>query len=335
MAYGARGGPERPAPQSRDHMGVLRSAFLWSSRNAWLAGRLPRYGFARRAVRRFMPGETLDDALLAAAELRKLGVGTVLTLLGEEVLDGAQALAVAQHYLAADERIAGCGLDAELSLKPTHLGIGLAPGSVRAHVAELARAAQHRGRKLWIDMEGSELTDATLRLARRARLDSAGVGVCLQANLRRTEADLEALLPLGISIRLVKGAYLEPREIAYADKAEVDANYMRLGLRLLEHAATVPPVLAGTEGMEARYAFATHDEAIIDALCDAGVGAIPRCEIQLLYGIRPALQRRLARSGVPLRILISYGDAWFAWYMRRLAERPANVWFLVRSIFSR
>lgn len=313
-------------------MSLLRSGFLWASQNSWLAGRLPRYGFARRAVRRFMPGETLEAGLVAADELRKRGVGSVLTLLGEEVRDAPAAARVSAHYRDADRRIAASGLDTELSVKPTHLGIAVAPDMMHAVLVELARAAERRGRKLWIDMEGSRWTDATLDFVRGVRRESAGVGVCVQANLRRTDVDLEMLLPLGISIRLVKGAYLEPASIAFEKKSDVDAAYVRLARRILNH-ADQGSSLVGSEAV--RFAFGTHDPAVIDALRAAGVGRVPGCEIQMLYGIRPAAQRGLADAGVPLRILISYGDAWFPWYMRRLAERPANVWFLLRSLVAR
>ena len=311
-------------------MSLLRSTFLWASTNPWLAERLPRYGFARRAVRRFMPGETLEAAMIAADGLGRGGVGTVLTQLGEEVHDAAAAARVAAHYRDADRRIATSGLDAELSVKPTHLGIAVVPDAMRDVVVELARAAEGRGRKLWIDMEGSRWTDATLDFVRAVRRETAGVGVCVQANLRRTDADLESLLPLGVSIRLVKGAYLEPATIAYEQKSDVDAAYVRLARRILAHAES-----GGDGPGGARYAFGTHDAAIIETLRAAGVGRIRGSEFQLLYGIGPASQRALAEARVPIRVLISYGDAWFPWYMRRLAERPANVLFLLRSLVAR
>lgn len=303
----------------------MRKLLLWASTNPWLAERLPRYGFARRAVRRFMPGETLRDALAASGPLIGRGVGTVVTMLGEEVRDAAAAAAVAAHYREAEREIAGRGLDIELSVKPTHLGIGIVPDAVDAVVTELARSAHARGRVIWIDMEGSRWTDATLALAQRVRAQTAGVGVCVQANLKRTDADLQPLLDAGLSVRLVKGAYLEPASIAFADKAEVDAAYVRLARRMIEHAERTPQ-------RGARYAFGTHDGAIIATLRQAGVGRVAGCEIQMLYGIRAAAQKELADAKVPHRILISYGAHWFPWYMRRLAERPANVWFLLRSL---
>ena len=309
-------------------MSLLRSAFLWASTNPWLAERLPRRPFARRAVRRFMPGETLADALAASGPLVSRGIGTVVTQLGEEVKDGAEAAAVAGHYREADALIAQRALDIELSIKPTHLGISVAPAQLDAFVVELGRAADARGRKLWIDMEGSKWTDATLALARRARAQTAGVGLCVQANLRRTETDLQPLLDDDVSIRLVKGAYLEPASIAFDSKREVDAAYLALAHRIIEHASK-------TTERKARYAFGTHDAAIVAALRQAGVGRVPGCEIQMLYGIGPSAQKELTDAKVPHRILISYGEKWFPWYMRRLAERPANVLFLLRSLVAR
>jgi proline dehydrogenase len=274
-----------------------------------------------------MPGERLADALAASGPLVSRGVGTVVTMLGEEVRDAAAAAAVAAHYREAEREIAARPLDVELSVKPTHLGIALAPDAVDAIVVELARAAHARGCVLWIDMEGSRWTDATLALAQRARAQTGGVGVCVQANLRRTEDDLQPLLDADVSVRLVKGAYLEPAAIAFDDKGDVDAAYVRLGRRMIEHASV--------SQSGARYAFGTHDAAIIATLREAGVGRVAGCEIQMLYGIRQAAQRELAEQRVPHRILISYGAHWFPWYMRRLAERPANAWFLVRSLVAR
>lgn len=310
---------------------MLRNAFLWASTNPWLARQLPRRGFARRAVRRFMPGETVEAGLIAADDLGRRGVPAVLTMLGEEVHDEASADAVAAHYRDAEARVARAGLDVELSVKPTHLGLSVSRERVRDAILDLAGGARSRGRKVWIDMEGSAWTDATLELARAVRERTEAVGVCVQANLKRTERDLEALLGDGLSIRLVKGAYLEPPSIAYERKSDVDAAYLRLARTMLDFATTAGTATAAS----ARYAFGTHDPVVIDALRQAGLGRVARCEIQMLYGIRPAAQRELAQAGVPLRVLISYGDSWFPWYMRRLAERPANVLFLLRSLVAR
>jgi proline dehydrogenase len=211
-------------------------------------------------------------------------------------------------------------------VKPTQLGLDLDEERCASRLIALASRAAATGGYVWIDMEQTAYTDATLRLCRRARERHAGVGVCLQSYLRRTAADLEALLPTGAGVRLVKGAYNEPPDLAFPGKAEVDASYLALARRLLDAAA------AGSAG---RTVFGTHDRALIDGIgahalsCGAGR---KKCEYHLLYGIGRQEQDRLAGEGWPLRVLISYGAYWFPWYMRRLAERPANVLFVARSL---
>ena len=272
-----------------------------------------------------MPGETREDALREAASLSSRGVPSILTMLGENVASEDETRAVVDEYLGILSEAAELGLDVEVSVKPTHLGLDLGGGLAARNVAELAAATGGRG-TLWIDMESSAYTEATLDLYRELAAEGGNVGVCLQSYLRRTEADLESLLPLSPRIRLVKGAYAEPPEVAFPAKRDVDECYLALGRRLLDHFA------GGGEGF---VGFGTHDPALIrtlarDASADARAAA--RFEIEMLYGIGRREQERLVDDGVPLRILISYGEAWFPWYMRRLAERPANVWFVVRSM---
>lgn len=306
-------------------MDLMRRTFLWASTNPWFASTLPRRRFVKRAVRRFMPGETREDALREAASLATRGVPSILTMLGENVASEDETRAVVDEYRAVLTEAAERGLDVEVSVKPTHLGLDLSPAIAARNIADLAMATGGRG-TLWIDMEGSAYTDATLDLYRGLTAEHANVGVCLQSYLRRTDADLEALLPLSPRIRLVKGAYAEPPEIAFPAKRDVDARYLSLGRRLLDHFA---------DGGEGFVGFGTHDPALIRALAADVKGvarAAERFEIEMLYGIGRREQDRLVEAGVPLRILISYGEAWFPWYMRRLAERPANVWFVVRSL---
>jgi len=306
-------------------MDPLRRTLLWASTNPWLASSLPRRRFVRRAVRRFMPGETRDDALREAAALDARGVPSILTMLGENVETEDETRAVVDEYRRVLAAAAERRLDVEVSVKPTHLGLDLGPALAARNVADLARAAAGRG-TLWIDMEGSAYTDATLDLYRGLKAEHGNVGVCLQSYLRRTPADLESLLPLSPRIRLVKGAYAEPPERAFPAKRDVDAAYLSLGRRLVDH-------LAG--GGDGFVGFGTHDPVLIRALADEArgrAGAAERFEIEMLYGIGRREQDRLVEEGVPLRILVSYGEAWFPWYMRRLAERPANVWFVVRSL---
>ena len=306
-------------------MSLSRHLLLRASRSPWLARQLSERAFFRRAVRRFMPGEDLDAALAAAAELARDGIGGVLTQLGEQVMSRDEAAGVRDHYLRVLEEIRQRQLPTEISVKLTHLGLDLNPRACLQDLLALAARAAAAGSFLWIDMEESRYVDATLELFQAVRAAHTGVGVCLQAYLRRTPADLEALLPLAPAIRLVKGAYNEAPDVALPKKRDVDAAYAVLAGQLLERAA---------QG-EARAVFGTHDVGLIARLRERAlaVGAAPGAyEVHMLYGIRAAEQRALQNEGVPVRVLISYGTHWFPWYMRRLAERPANVWFVVRNL---
>lgn len=306
-------------------MGLARSALLWVSENRTLRDRLPRYRFIRRAVSRFMPGEELPDALAAAASLRQEGINVILTRLGENVPDEDMAGAVADHYVKATEAIAGSGVDAYLSVKLTQLGLDVREESCIRNLDRIITAAEERGTWVWIDMEQSPYVDRTLKIYRRLRPAHPRLGICLQAYLRRTGRDLEELLPLNPSIRLVKGAYKESPEIAFASKKEVDERYCFLAKTLLERTA------AGSI-----FGVATHDPLIIERVrTEAEQRRVERSrfEFQMLYGIRMEGQRRLAGEGYAVRCLISYGSYWFPWYVRRLAERPANVWFVLKNLF--
>ena len=291
---------------------------------------MPRYGFVKRAVRRFMPGETLADALEAAERLeRGAGIPTLITFLGENVADEAEAAAVADHYAEAAAAVAARGLDAELSVKPTHLGLDLGAAVAERSLRRLTEAAEAAGNWVWLDMESSPYVDPTLELYRAIRPDHPRFGICLQAYLRRTPEDLESLIPLGAAVRLVKGAYAEPADIAFPDKSAVDQAFFDLAVRMLADDARK----AGT-----RAALATHDGALIRRIDEwaakegLGDGAY---EYQMLYGIAREEQKRLAAAKKAVRVLISYGEHWFPWYVRRLAERPANLVFVLRSFLAR
>jgi proline dehydrogenase len=307
---------------------MLRWMLLKASQSGTLRRWVPRFPPTRRAVRRFMPGERLADALGGSAVLEAAGLGTILTFLGENVEDKSAVDAVVEEYLAALDAIETRGLKTELSVKPTQLGLDLSPEVCLEALRRIAEGSARAGRPIWIDMESSEYVDVTLELFRKLQEEHPRTGVCLQAYLHRTPADLDDLLPSSPAIRLVKGAYREPAEVALQDRGEVDARFLALGHRLLAHRASDP----GT-----RVAFGTHDGTLIEGLTQAAreVGAGPDgFEFQLLYGIREEEQRRLAAAGIPTRVLISYGDAWYPWYMRRLAERPANLLFVFRSLVS-
>jgi proline dehydrogenase len=243
------------------------------------------------------------------------------------VKDQAAAHGVVRHYEGVLDEVHRAGLDAEVSTKLTHLGLDQGAEAACDLLFELVEAAARRGNMVWVDMESSAYTQVTIDVFRRVRMKRANVGLCLQAYLRRTADDLESLLPMGAAIRLTKGAYAEPQTVAFPSKADVDANFVRLSERMLEPDA----VRSG-----ARIAIATHDRAIIRRIQESAAArgvAREAYEFEMLYGIQSAEQTRLAAEGYRVRVLISYGREWFPWYMRRLAERPANLWFVARNLF--
>src|SRR5439155_854772 len=303
----------------------MRDFFLACSTSPWLRDRATRYGFVRRAVSRFMPGEAPSDAIGAGLALRDRSIGSVFTYLGENVSDPTEAQVVTEHYLDLLDRIRKSGLGAEVSVKLTQLGLDLSPELCHAN---RTRIIEHGDRQsiVWIDMEASNYVDATLDLYRRARAAYPNVGVCLQAYLYRTAEDLRSLIPLGAAIRLVKGAYKEPADRAFPRKKDVDENYFALAEQLLAGEARAAGV---------RAALATHDLALIRRIIEHAESSQlgkSSVEFQMLYGIQPEMQWRLAREGWKVIALISYGSYWFPWYMRRLAERPANVFFVLRNL---
>ncbi len=308
---------------------MMRAVLLWVSENRWCSESLPRYRFVKRAVKRFMPGETLEAALAAAKVLeREKGIPTLVTFLGENVADPTEAEAVVDTYLETIEAIDAAGVNCELSIKPTHLGLDLGQDIAEAGIRRLAAASKARGKALWLDMEYSRYVDPTLDLYRAIQLDYNNLGICLQAYLHRTAQDVEDLLPLGPSIRLVKGAYAEPPEVAIAAKADVDENFFQLSIRMLSPEA---------RGAGLRAGLGTHDVGLIKRVrswATANDVGARDYEVQMLYGIALGELDRLAKEGEGVRVLISFGTHWFPWYVRRLAERPANVWFVVRSMLA-
>ena len=310
-------------------MSMMRSVLLAGAESAWLRERATRTAFVRRSVTRFMPGEGTEDAIEACrrqqAERR---TGTLLTRLGENVTTLAEAEAVTAHYLDLLDRVASTGLDTHLSVKLTQLGLDLGLDACARNLETLVSRAEALSRRIWIDMESSRYVDQTIDLFRRMRARSPAVGVCLQAYLRRTPADLDSLLPLGPSVRIVKGAYREEASLVLPRKADVDEQFFALVSRMLEPG--LPP--------GAFVGIGTHDPRLVGRIEDAiaARGTTRRSyEFAMLYGIQRPLQDRLAATGAPLRVLVSYGEYWFPWYMRRLAERPANVWFVMRNLLAR
>jgi proline dehydrogenase len=309
-------------------MALMRKLLLAGSTNAWLRQQATRREFVKRSVKRFMPGEHVDDALRAAAALKPERITTILTHLGENLARVEEAEEVTQHYLDVLDRVAASGLDAQISVKPTQLGLDHDPGLCQRNLDRLVDRAAARNNFVWIDMESSPYVDPTLTLFRKSRERSDRIGVALQAYLYRTAKDVESLIPLGSAIRLVKGAYLEPADVAYPQKKDVDENFHTLACRLLASDATSRP--------GALLHIATHDVALADRLIRfIGATDVPASayEFAMLYGIQRAQQQRLVSDGRRLRVLISYGEFWFPWYMRRLAERPANVLFVIKNLF--
>jgi proline dehydrogenase len=271
---------------------------------------------------RFVAGLTLEDGLRVCKKLKDEGIVSSLDHLGENVRDLEEALANRNAYLAALNRISESGFETTVSVKLTALGLDLSQEATIQHTSVLVARAKEMGARIELDMEASEYTDRTLEIVREMHQRYGSVRAVIQAYLYRSEADIDLLSRLGIPVRLCKGAYKEPPEIAYPAKADVDANYRKLMNKLLDE-GTYP-------------AIASHDESILN---DA-IGYVKqrnyspdRFEFQMLYGIQRTLQRRLVKDGFRLRVYVPYGAAWYPYFMRRLAERPANLFFLVRNLF--
>lgn len=303
---------------------AFRGGILMSANNALVTRLVRRYGM-RLGASRFVAGETLDECLLALKRLNAQGLRVNTSILGEDVRDEATASMVTEAYVDVIDRLVTEGVDGNVAVKLTHLGLNLGEPVAYQNVARLAAHARDLNTFLRIDMEESARVDATLRLYRQLIEDGHdNVGTVLQASLYRTENDLTELVPLRPNLRLVKGAYLEPDTVAYPKKTDVDANYQRLAERML----------AG-EGFAA---FATHDERLIGhVIAVARRDGVPgdRFEFQMLYGIRPQLQQDLVAQGYRVLVATPYGPDWYPYLMRRLAERPANLLFFARNILRR
>jgi proline dehydrogenase len=302
----------------------MRSSLLWLSRRRALGRLATRLPVTRSMVARFVAGETLDDALNALERLRAAGFRTTVDVLGEAVTSADAAAAAASEYLTTLDALAARGLDRNVSVKLSQMGLGIGEDVCRENVQRIiARAATHEA-FVRIDMEDHSTADATLAIWRAVRpinLGRGDSGVVIQAALRRSPADVDALIAEGARVRLCKGAYVEPAGVAFPDKADVDAAYGRLAERLLLD-GSFPGI-------------ATHDERLIArSVSFARANAIDpdRFEFQMLYGVRRDLQERLVRAGYGVRVYVPFGTQWYPYFMRRLAERPANVAFIIRSI---
>lgn len=300
---------------------TMRSLLISLSKRRSLARMAVRSPLTRPVVARFVAGETLDAALPAIAALKAAGLHTTVDVLGESVTSEGQAAAAVERYLATIAALSERGLDANVSLKLSQMGIEISRDVARANVMRIVEAVRAAGGFVRFDMEDHTQTDATLALWREAHEAYPQVGVVIQSALRRSAADIEALIAVDGRVRLCKGAYAEPKSVAYGSKASVDANYERLMKRLL--LADVHPALA------------THDPKLIAKAIEFveanGIGR-DRFEFQMLYGVRRDLQRMLIDRGYTVRIYVPYGSEWYPYFMRRLAERPANVGFMLRAI---
>lgn len=302
---------------------LLRKTFLVMSENRSMHRFIVGNGLTRKMSRRFVAGEMLNEALDAIRELNAKGIMATLDLLGENVHSEAEARQAGADYVAILDKLAESGLNANVSLKPTQMGMDLGDDFCRGIIAQVVAKAKAHGNFVRIDMEGSAYTQRTLDMFKSllAEYGRDHVGIVLQAYLFRTEADVEEMIALGARVRLCKGAYKEPDEIAFPEKADVDANYVKLAKRLVK---------------DGHYpGLATHDEAMISAVKDyvAAEGiSHDRFEFQMLYGIRRELQEALVKDGFNMRCYVPYGTQWYPYFMRRLAERPANVWFIMSNM---
>jgi proline dehydrogenase len=307
-------------------MQLLRSALLWASRNS----RMERIVRSSRAMRplvsRFMPGDSIDEAMGAVRKLQTDNTPTILTYLGENVSSDAAADQTVAEYDRLFAALRATGADAHVSIKLTQFGWDVDRGRALQRVRRLARVAADNRTILAVDMEGSPYVESTVDAYAQLAGEFGNVALCLQAYLRRTPADVKRLEPLRPYIRLVKGAYREPGNVALQGRAEIDEQYRSLARELL---AAVP--------RGARPVFGTHDLALVASVRqDARELGVPESafEVQMLYGIQDAGRRQLSADGVRTRVLISYGKAWYPWFMRRLAEKPSNVLLVGRNLIS-
>jgi proline dehydrogenase len=306
-------------------MPVLRSAFIALSKNRLLRKFCEQTRFGRRMSSRFVAGMEIGDALLVAQALNQQGLLVTLDSLGESVSSEVEAQAAAEIYHKLLDLIASHKVNANVSVKLTQMGLELSPQLAGEIAQSLAQHARSIGNFVRIDMEDSSLTQVTLDIVRRIHAQPElrnSIGIVIQAYLYRSQADIEQLIVEGIRVRLCKGAYKEPAEVAFPVKADVDMNYVKLGEMLLDS-----PIYHG---------LATHDDSMIAAAKAYAAGhniAPSRFEFQMLYGVRRDLQRKLVSEGFNVRVYVPFGREWYPYFMRRLAERPANVLFLAKNFF--
>jgi len=301
---------------------LTRTALLYLSRQHGLKELLSKLPGFKQVTKRFIAGENIDDAIIAIRELNALGITASFDHLGESISSGAEAELDVVEYLHVLDRIAEEGIASNISIKPTQLGLDVAEALCLENLERIVVAAKKLNNFVRIDMEHPPRTDATLRIFHNLRARFDNVGIVLQAYLYRTEEDLADVLAVGGRVRLCKGAYNEPESVAFPEKADVDANFVKLMQIMLRSGIY--------------HGIATHDEAMINATKEfAAREKIPNkiWEFQMLYGIRRDQQIKLAKAGYGMRTYVPYGEYWYPYFMRRLAERPANIWFVLKNSF--
>jgi proline dehydrogenase len=296
------------------------------SRNKFVERTIMRFEMSKKAARRFVPGERLEDAIYAARELNQLGIIAGIDHLGESVEDEALARKMADVYIQILEAIAANRINSNISVKPTQLGLGISNELCRENIERIVEKAAEYGNHVRMDMEDSSFTQKTLDVFKSIHSKYPNVGIVLQTYLHRTEKDVVDVIENGYGLRICKGAYKEPSDIAFPKKAQVDENFIKLLEKLLGERARKNGVYVGV---------ATHDGKIIDwtkrFVKENGVGS-EEFEFQMLYGIRSNLQKKLVEEGYQMRVYIPFGTHWYPYYMRRLAERPANLLFFARTL---
>ena len=305
-------------------MSLIRNILLWSSKNYWISHKLPKYKFVQKSVSRFMPGETLEHALSKSSELEDIGYGTIITYLGENSLNKTQTLNTVKQYKDALEDIDSRSLKTVISVKLTQLGLDIDEGLCIDNLKQLLKVAELKNTFVWIDMEEYIYLELTLKIYKKLIPKHNNIGITLQSYLYRSEDDLKSLLDIAPYIRLVKGAYAEDSSVSMQNRNEIYDNYLKLanlmlGKKILKN-GLIP-------------SFATHDHQIIYSLINkinADEIEKDHYEFNMLYGIRRDLQDEILKSGQNLKILISYGEEWFPWYVRRLAENPKNLFLLLK-----
>jgi proline dehydrogenase len=300
---------------------MLKDTLLYLAQNERLRDFVIQNRITRSASRRFVAGEVVDDAIQVTHELNKRGIQVALDLLGENVSDDHEARKSTNNYINAIDLIQKTALDANISVKLTALGLDISRELCEENLRTILDRGHEQNIFVCIDMEASDYTAQTIEIAREAQRHYDQVGTVIQSYLYRSVEDIEQLVEQGVRIRLVKGAYKEPQSVAFQEKSDVDQNYIRL-MRILLARGNFP-------------AIATHDPAIIDAACtyvrDRGISK-DAFEFQMLYGVRRDLQQKLVKQGYNMRVYVPYGSQWYPYLMRRMAERPANLMFVMTNI---